>query len=226
MDWRSPGRRAREIDGDIVEWTFPTHKFLLMASMGGVQHFTFCWKCLKRCHWSTIPKIHFIRFLQHICQSVIFMYIIIVIIIDSACLLRALEDKLKFLFFWHGFSMANPGIFLWHPHGVDLLLTPRNLPGFSGDCVCPETLPDWCSRGMDLPPVYLRDGPQGLPVAIKGVVIFGEKKSWAKMEYSILVTSQHPKGQDPKFAQWKGGQGSKHWKFLLFLKLWGVDLWF
>ncbi len=29
---------------------------------------------------------------------------------------------------------------------------PRNLPGFSGDCVCPETLPDWRS---DLEEIFL-----------------------------------------------------------------------
>lgn len=187
---------------------------------------SFCWKCLKRCHWSTIPKIHFIRFLQHICQFVIFMYIMIVIIIGSACLLLYVPLKTNqvfFFFFGMVFPWEFPGHFVWRPHGVDLLLTPRNLPGFSGDCVCPETLPDWCSAGSTR---YLVP-PQGLPVAIKGVgILFGSKFPSKNV---ILNPGDEPasEGARSKVCPMKRRPfGSKHWKFLLFLKLWGVDLWF
>lgn len=72
------------------------------------------------------------------------MYIIImiIIIIDSACLLRALEDS-PWVFFGMGFSMGESGHFSMTPPMVSpMMLMPRNSPGFSGDCVCPETLPD------------------------------------------------------------------------------------
>lgn len=66
----------------------------------------------------------------------------IIIIIDLACLLRALEDSPCF-FFGMGFSMGGSGHFsMVSPMVSPMVLMPRNSPGFSGDCVCPETLPD------------------------------------------------------------------------------------
>lgn len=98
-------------------------------------------------------------------------------------------------FFWHGFSMANPGIFLWHPHGVDLLLTPRNLPGFSGDCVCPETLPDWCSAGWIYPRYTWGTVPRGCQWQLKEWLSLVKKNPEQKWNTQSWWRASIPRGK-------------------------------
>ena len=143
--------------------------------------------------------------------------------------------RLPLVFFWHGVFHGGTREFFYDlPMVLEVVLMPRNSPGFSGDCVCPETLPDWCSAAM-LSKCGRSKGIYPVPGTTPGVakwpfqgvgILLGSK---FPSKNGILHPGDEPASQGakfPKFAQWKGGQGSKHWKFLLFLQLRGVDLWF
>ena len=112
---RSSGRRAFFIDGDIVEWTSPkTRKFLLMASMGGVQHFVLL-KVFETMplEYDSEDQLHPI-FAAYLSVCHIHVYNNNSNWFSVPTTVRALEDSPRF-FFGMGFSMGESGHFSMTP---------------------------------------------------------------------------------------------------------------